>query len=168
MSGETLSVTFLYIVALHMPKRKLTCMCCYRRYRGGRTSTGVTRAFIAWQNMRARIRNKHCPIYKHYGGRGITICERWDDFDNFFEDMGHPPEGLSLDRIDNEGNYEPTNCQWATKLQQTLNRTCGHQILFEGTTLNILQWSRLLRMPVNRLRKRLNELSWPTEKALFT
>jgi hypothetical protein len=72
--------------------------------------------------MKTRCLNQNSPIYPHYGGRGITICESWMSFEDFYDDMGDRPEGKSLDRIDNEGNYEPSNCRWATATQQNRNQ----------------------------------------------
>jgi len=82
-----------------------------------------TRIYRAWRHMRTRCENPKYNGYKNYGGRGITICDRWLCFDNFFQDMSpHPGEGYSLDRIDNDGNYEPSNCRWATRKQQSSNQ----------------------------------------------
>lgn len=79
--------------------------------------------YSAWINMRARCLNTRHVSYKNYGGRGITICERWSQFHAFFEDMGEKPSPeMSLDRIDNDGNYEPSNCRWATPKEQSSNR----------------------------------------------
>jgi hypothetical protein len=72
--------------------------------------------------MRERCLSKTCKDYKNYGGRGITICSRWDSFEAFVEDMGERPEGLTLDRIDSNGNYEPSNCRWADRTTQNINR----------------------------------------------
>lgn len=82
-----------------------------------------TVTYRAWANMKRRCLSPKHPHYARYGGRGITICERWLTFVNFFEDMGErPSDDLSLDRIDNDGNYEPGNCRWATWDQQANNR----------------------------------------------
>jgi len=81
-----------------------------------------TRAYRCWVSMRQRCFNSNHKAYVDYGGRGITICDRWLVFENFYADMGDPADGMSLDRIDNDANYEPSNCQWASRLQQTHNR----------------------------------------------
>ena len=76
-----------------------------------------------WHGMRSRCNNPNNPGYKHYGGRGISVCERWNkSYTNFKKDMSPRPDGMTLDRIDVNGNYEPDNCQWATAKQQRNNR----------------------------------------------
>jgi hypothetical protein len=82
--------------------------------------------YAAWAAMRQRCQNPAHHGYANYGGRGITVCERWRDFGAFLADMGERPEGLTLDRIDNDGNYEPGNCRWATALEQRHNQRVRH------------------------------------------
>lgn len=81
-----------------------------------------SREYISWVNMKARCTNPKNHKYGNYGGRGIGVCERWSNFTEFYSDMGECPDGLTLDRIDNDGNYEPSNCRWATPKQQAANR----------------------------------------------
>ena len=78
--------------------------------------------YNTWRSMRQRVLNKNHVHFDKYGGRGITICDRWGSFANFLEDMGERPEGMTLDRIDCNGDYEPANCKWATKSEQSKNR----------------------------------------------
>lgn len=77
--------------------------------------------------MRQRCENPNTPKFAHYGGRGIKVCDRWQSFENFAADMGERPKGTTLDRIDVNGNYESSNCRWATHLEQRHNRRDSHR-----------------------------------------
>lgn len=81
-----------------------------------------TPTYRIWANMKQRCLNPQNSAFRHYGARGITVCGRWLKFENFLADMGIRPDGLELDRIDNDGNYEPDNCRWTTRSEQVLNR----------------------------------------------
>lgn len=110
---------------------------CWRKDRGRATAINAARArvthgatshplFSTWAGMRLRCENPKASCYRNYGGRGITVCDRWLDFWNFVADMGtKPSEDHSLDRINNDGNYEPSNCRWATRREQNLNKRRG-------------------------------------------
>jgi hypothetical protein len=104
-----------------------TKSCGCRRITHGHTrgNKNGTRTYHSWRSMQDRCLNSNSDAYANYGGRGITICDRWlgpDGLANFLADLGERPQGLTLDRIDNEGNYEPGNCQWATWNEQAAKR----------------------------------------------
>lgn len=85
-----------------------------------------TPEYRAWIDMRRRCLNPSRSDYHYYGGRGITVCDNWlNSFNSFLTDMGQRPEGLTLDRLDNNGNYEPSNCKWVTRAEQNKNRCFG-------------------------------------------
>lgn len=106
--------------------------------------------------MVQRCSNSNNPGYKDYGGRGITVCQRWLKYENFLADMGRKPSPQhSIDRIDNEANYEPSNCHWATNRQQANNARRNRLITAFGETMTISQWSAKVGIPYMRLYMRL-------------
>ncbi len=106
----------------------------------GHCSGGTPKAYSCWQHMKRRCLSKNDPAYKNYGGRGIKVCDRWLKFSNFYADMGDRPDGLSLDRIDNDGNYEPGNCRWATRKEQNRNTRRNRHITYKGETKILIEW----------------------------
>ena len=123
------------------------------------------RLYRIWNAMLRRCLNEKATSFKNYGARGITVCDRWMMFGNFARDMGPKPLGLSLDRIDNNGGYEPSNCRWASWIQQGNNRRTNHLIVCNGTTKTMTQWSRETGVPCTTIFLRLS-LGWSGEKAV--
>jgi hypothetical protein len=125
-----------------------------------------TRVFRIWNSMRQRCSNPNNQDYDQYGGRGIKVCERWDSFANFLADMGEPPDGMTLDRFpDQNGNYEPANCRWATPSQQARNRRSNRVVTFNGKTQTLVEWGEETGHGMRRLAARL-KLGWTVERAL--
>jgi hypothetical protein len=126
-----------------------------------------TKVYRIWHLMVDRCKNPNIPIYEHYGARGIQVCERWLDFRNFYEDMGDPPEELTLDRIDVNGNYEPSNCRWATWHEQANNRRNNIHITYEGVTQTLTQWAKELNIPYYIIHNR-HRAGWSIERIIST
>lgn len=102
-----------------------------------------SREHLSWMHAKRRCFNSRSPQYRHYGGRGITMCDRWaNDFSGFYQDMGACPPGHSLDRIDVNGNYGPSNCRWADQEIQSNNQRRCVYITNNGETLTLAQWAR--------------------------
>ena len=132
------------------------------------------RLYACWTRMRARCNSKKNPDYKFYGGRGIKICHRWNDFRNFEEDMrasfeAHKKRNSSstLERIDVNGNYCPSNCTWATRREQSNNRNYNAKITYEGKTQSVGKWAKELpiKITTKNLYKRVFTRKWDVERA---
>lgn len=135
--------------------------------------TGETPEYKTWMNMLARCSDseglKKRKEYKNYIGRGITVCDRWkSSFQNFFDDMGRKPSSKhSIDRINNDGNYEPSNCRWATSVQQGNNRRFNKLIKINDQVKTLEEWSRDFNIKSSVARKRI-ESGWPIKEAFLT
>lgn len=127
--------------------------------------------YNSWKHMKERCYNPSCPDYHHWGGRGITVCDAWKaDYLAFKEwalANGYK-KGLTIDRIDNDGNYEPSNCRWATKKEQSNNRRGLHYITYNGETKTITEWSIITGVAITTLNMRIKHYGWSVEKALTT
>lgn len=127
-------------------------------YRHGAAKKGaVTRTYKKWLRMNSRCFNPAYALYHRYGGRGITVCDRWRDYANFLEDMGEAPIGKSLDRYPNkDGNYEPGNCRWATDTEQGRNRSITLNLTLNGVTKTVKEWADERGLNYKALWSRLN------------
>lgn len=137
-----------------------SCGCLHAELMAQRNTThGLSRAkrreYRSWKDMRARCRNPNDSDYKDYGGRGISVCDRWEDFENFYADMGDRPNGMTLDRIEVNGNYEPSNCRWAPHKVQANNKRSNHLIELNGETRTLQAWCDKLGIEPSKVRYRL-------------
>lgn len=118
--------------------------------------------------MKTRCYNENTDFFKHYGGRGIKVCDEWkDSFFAFYEwaiKNGYDDD-LSIDRIDVNGDYEPSNCRWATKEQQSLNTRRKRLYSFQGETHTLKEWSKILNINYTTLRSRIIYMNWDISKA---
>ena len=149
-----------------------SCGCFSGQTSGDRLRThGMTetKEFMTWRAMIQRCEDSRGTGYRLYGGRGISVCTRWrNSFIAFYDDMGDRPSPKhSIDRIDNDGNYTPSNCRWATRIQQGRNTRANHMITYEGRTHCLVKWSEIRGIHRNTLSTRLLR-GWTVERALTT
>ena len=154
--------------------RTKSCRCLSNELAKVRNSShGHTRNYSSskiyevWCNMRRRCLDPKNKSYKHYGGRGITVCERWLDFSNFYADMGDPPSPKhTLDRIDNNGGYCPSNCRWADTATQIRNRRTAFLITYNGVTQNLCDWAKQTGILPDTISSRIKLRGWTVGQAL--
>ena len=127
-----------------------------------------TRLYRIWQAMKNRCRNKNTINYKHYGGKGVKVCKDWQDFMSFYEwAMAHGyNDTLSIDRINSNGNYEPSNCRWATQKMQVNNCSRNRILEFKGEKHTVSEWGEITGIGKNNISNRINQKGWSIEKAL--
>jgi hypothetical protein len=123
-------------------------------------------AFSSWNSMMSRCFNPLNPAFHHYGGRGISVCERWKSVENFIADMGDRPKGTSIERIDNSKGYSPENCKWATQTEQLRNTRSNVLLTFNGETKCLTQWAEEVGISTKTLQGRLKS-NWPVIDALM-
>lgn len=115
----------------------------------------LKRMYNAWAQMKQRCTNPNNPGYMYYGGRGITMCQRWtSNFEDFYMDVGARPDGMTLDRIDNNKGYEPNNVRWATKQEQARNRRCVVTVAHDGKQMFLHEWAEVIGVSHDILKKR--------------
>lgn len=102
-----------------------------------------TKSYKIWSNMKDRCFNKNNSQYKNYGDRGISVCAEWMDFKNFFADMGEKPNGMSIERLDNNAGYSKKNCKWASAKEQSRNRRANTFITYKNKTKCIAEWAEI-------------------------
>jgi hypothetical protein len=128
----------------------------------------INPTYLSWQRMKGRCLNPKDQDYRHYGGRGITVCERWMKFENFLADMGERPAGLQIDRYpNNDGNYEPSNCRWATKKQNARTRRRCVMITVSGVTRSATEWDEVTGLGRDTCSQRI-KAGWDPVKAAIT
>lgn len=146
-----------------------SCGCAFSDMMSERNSThGLSashpREYRSWKDMRARCRNPNDTDFKDYGGRGISVCQRWDSFADFFADMGIRPKGATLDRINTDGDYTPSNCRWASATTQANNKRSNRKLTINGETKTLQEWCRIHGLDHSKVRYRLSR-GWSVEKA---
>lgn len=129
----------------------------------------MSKVYQTWLNMRRRCNDPRSKKFKDYGGRGIRVCQAWNDsFEAFYADMGDPPsERHSIERKDVNGDYTPSNCCWATNKEQANNRRNSRRVTWNGRTQTVAQWADELAIPARRIWQRLKR-GWSPEEALST
>lgn len=158
----------------HVVSGRVVSCGCYGKTLGAKRNrthglTG-TRLYRIWKDMRNRCRNKNVPGYPSWGGRGIRVCEEWGSFEPFFEwSVKHGyEESLTLDRLDNNGDYTPENCRWVTMKEQSLNRRSNVYLTYDGVTKHLSEWDTDIGAArPGRVRARLNA-GWTVEQAVTT
>lgn len=155
----------------HKRSSEKTISCgCYRSLRHRTHGMSETVEYRTWAGIKKRRLNTRCADYPNYGGRGITVCDRWkNSFENFYEDMGPRPHDTTIDRVDFNGNYCPENCRWATQSEQYANRRrssrCIENLTYNGQSRTVTEWAVHLGWNNDTIIKRLRR-GWSVEDTL--
>lgn len=155
--GKTIS-----IIAANLIKRNSKCTCKGTTFSHGMKGTKI---YSVWRSMKERCSSPNSQFFYAYGARGISVCERWQKFENFYEDMGdRPSDSHSIDRINNDGNYEPGNCRWATAKEQARNKKKTKMATYKDVTKPVSEWIEILGLKPAVIYDRLRR-GWPTKEA---
>ena len=138
----------------------ISCGCAKKKHGYSKSPS-----YVSWNAMIQRCTNLNNPSHKNYRGRGVKVHNRWRKFENFLEDMGERPSGTSIDRINNNGDYEPGNCRWSTQREQTSNTRRSRRLTFKGETMTVTQWAEKLNIHSQTLFSRLRR-GWSTKETL--
>lgn len=152
----------------HLTSGRQRSCGCLKKNCGHPTHREIhTRLYQIWGNMVNRCTNPNNPAWKRYGGRGIGVCREWIDYTTFskWAKQNGYKDSLSIDRIDNDGNYCPENCRWVGVIAQANNKNNNHLVIYNGETKTISEWSRLLGIPYKTLHRRIVSLGWEIERA---
>ncbi len=142
---------------------------CYNYDRVRTHGLKKTPEYKAWQSMRQRCENPNDCNYRLYGAIGIKVCHRWKRFENFIQDMGfRPSRDHSIDRINNDGDYKPSNCRWATRIEQANNRCTNLFVEYLGVKKSLTSWARDFGLRPGLVWIRVSRLGWEIERALTT
>lgn len=188
--GEWTAIKYKEGSGTRHPKWECVCSCGKKRFidyyalTGGRSSScgcvnasfigdikrthgkSKTQIYQIWAGIISRCCNPNIPNYCDYGGRGITVCDRWrNSFEKFYSDMGDRPRGMSIERIDNDSVYSPENCKWATRAEQSRNRRNNRHLTLNGQTRCLSEWSKITGLHPITITSRLNR-GWSEERAL--
>lgn len=151
-----------------LKREKVKSCGCYNAERILKHGKSGTKAYRTWKHIHQRCYNEKSNAFKNYGARGIAVSDEWKCFDRFFEDMGNPPKGYSIERVDNNKGYSKENCIWAENYKIQLNNTRNNVFLeFKGLSKTISQWSEYLNVNHESIRSRY-KAGWSSEKILST
>ncbi len=154
------------VAILSNVKRGITTSCgCFAKEKSTSHGFSCHPMYRSWDHMIQRCTNPKSDAWGYYGGRGITVCDRWLTFSNFLADMkdGHS-EGLTIERMDNSMGYSKENCRWASRAEQSRNKRTSRKITFNDRTLNLTCWAREIGISSGHLKWRIDH--WPIERAL--
>lgn len=158
-----------YVCGQQLRAGTSSCKGCVSRRRMTTHGQTGTKLHKIWRSMISRCENPKSPSYKYYGAKGIAVCSSWrKSFEAFATDMHGFRLGLSIDRIDSSGNYEPGNCRWATPTEQARNQKNNVLVEFNGRSMSMAEAAEIANLPYSAVSQRIRKLKWTTERALST